>query len=124
MQRLQVYCLLFVLSVFIGVSTMTNTQTHAQGATPTTAAPLVYEGLTFPKLPYVSRWIEVNGVKIHYIEGGDPGANPILFLHGIPTWSYIWRNVMPIVEPAGRVIAIDLVGFGRSDRPDKDRKST
>src|SRR5215831_11242063 len=114
MQRLRVYCLLFALSVSIGVSTMT----HAQNATPTTTVPLVYKGLAFPKLPYASRLIEVNGVKIHYIEGGDPGANPILFLHGIPTWSYIWRNVMPVVEPAGRVIALDFVGFGRSDRPD------
>src|SRR5260370_32878714 len=58
------------------------------------------------------------GIRIQYIEGGNPGADPILFLHGIPTWSYIWRNVMPVVEPSGRVIALDFVGFGRSERPD------
>lgn len=92
--------------------------THAQEATPSTTAPVVYDGLTFPELAYASRWIEVNGVRLHYIEGGDTGADPILFLHGIPTWSYIWRDVMPVVEPAGRVIALDFVGFGRSDRPD------
>ncbi len=92
--------------------------THAQEATPSAVAPVVYDGLTFPELPYASRWIEVNGVRLHYIEGGDASADPILFLHGIPTWSYIWRDVMPVVEPAGRVIALDFVGFGRSDRPD------
>jgi haloalkane dehalogenase len=92
--------------------------THAQEATPPAVAPVVYDGLTFPELPYSSRWVEVNGVRLHYIEGGDTGAEPILFLHGIPTWSYIWRDVMPVVEPAGRVIALDFVGFGRSDRPD------
>jgi haloalkane dehalogenase len=80
------------------------------------ATPVKYEGLTFPELPYRSRWIEVNGVKLHYMEGGDPTADPVLFLHGIPTWSYIWRDVMPVVEPVGRVIALDFVGFGRSDK--------
>lgn len=80
--------------------------------------PLVYRDITFPELPYPSRWIEVNGVRMHYLEGGDPEGEPILFIHGNPTWSYLWRNIMPIVEPAGRVIAVDLVGLGRSDKPD------
>ncbi len=92
--------------------------TNTQDATPSVATPVIYEGLEFPELPYVSRWVEVDGIRIHYIEGGNPGADPILFLHGIPTWSYIWRNVMPVVEPTGRVIALDFVGFGRSERPD------
>lgn len=82
----------------------------------TSMMPVVYDGLAFPELPYPSRWIEVGGVKMHYIEGGDPNADPILFLHGIPTWSFIWRSVMPVVEPAGRVMALDFVGFGRSDK--------
>lgn len=112
MRRLIACCLLFVLSIFTGV----NIMTHAQEATTTPVAPVVYDGLTFPELPYASRWIEVNGVRLHYIEGGDAGADPILFLHGIPTWSYIWRDVLPVVEPAGRVIALDFVGFGRSDK--------
>lgn len=112
MRRLQICCLLFVLSIFTGVPTMTQAQET------TAAAPVVYDGLEFPELPYASRWIEVNRVRLHYIEGGDAGTDPILFLHGIPTWSYIWRDVMPVVEPAGRVIALDFVGFGRSDRPD------
>ncbi len=114
MRKLQVCFILFVLSIFTGVTTMTQ----AQDATVSPAAPVVYDRLTFPNLPYLSRWIEVNGVKMHYIEGGDASTDPILFLHGIPTWSYIWRDIMPVVEPAGRVIALDFVGFGRSDRPD------
>ena len=92
--------------------------TNTQDATPSVATPVIYEGLAFPELPYVSRWVEVDGIRIHSIEGGNPGADPILFLHGIPTWSYLWRNVMPVVEPSGRVIALDFVGFGRSERPD------
>lgn len=90
--------------------------THAQDVSPSVAAPIVYDDLTFPELPYVSRWIEVDGIRLHYMEGGDPKADPILFLHGIPTWSYIWRDIMPVVQPAGRVIAFDFAGFGRSDK--------
>jgi haloalkane dehalogenase len=53
---------------------------------------------------------------MHYVEQGK--GDPILFLHGNPEWSYIWRNIIPIVSAQGRCIAPDLVGFGKSDKPD------
>lgn len=53
---------------------------------------------------------------MHYVEAGE-GA-PILFLHGNPAWSYIWRNVLPHVASVGRCVALDLIGMGRSDKPD------
>ena len=45
-------------------------------------------------------------------------GDPILFLHGNPTWSYLWRNIIPYLAPQGRCIALDLIGMGRSDKPD------
>ena len=66
--------------------------------------------------PYPSQFVEVEGVPMHYVEAGS-GA-PFLFIHGNPTSSYLWRNVMPYVECQGRVIAIDLIGMGNSDKPD------
>lgn len=54
--------------------------------------------------------------KVHYIEAGS--GNPILFLHGIPTSCYIWRNIIPYLSTLGRCIAPDLIGFGQSDKPD------
>ncbi len=87
----------------------------AQAQTPPQS--LVYEGIEFPALPYASRWIEVDGAKMHYMEAGDPAGRPILLLHGNPTWSYLWRNVMPHLEDSGRVIALDLLGMGKSDKP-------
>lgn len=90
----------------------------AQAQTGDPQPPIVYEGLEVPELPYASRWIEVNGAKMHYMETGDPGGTPILLLHGQPTWSYLWRNVMPHLEDSGRVIALDLIGMGLSDKPD------
>jgi haloalkane dehalogenase len=53
-----------------------------------------------------------------YRESGDPGAPTVLFLHGNPTSSYIWRNVIPSVAPIAHCIAPDLIGFGQSGKPD------
>lgn len=66
--------------------------------------------------PYESHFVEVHGSKMHYIEQGE--GDPILFLHGNPTSSYLWRNVIPHVSSLGRCIAPDLIGMGKSDKPD------
>ncbi|MEO8401339.1 MAG: haloalkane dehalogenase [Gammaproteobacteria bacterium] len=66
--------------------------------------------------PYDSHFVDVYGSKMHYIEEGT--GDPILFLHGIPTSSYLWRNVIPHLASLGRCIAPDLIGFGKSDKPD------
>jgi len=55
---------------------------------------------------------------MHYVDEGPPAAAPVLLLHGEPTWSYLYRKMIPGLVAAGhRVIAPDLVGFGRSDKP-------
>lgn len=66
--------------------------------------------------PFESKYIEVNNSKIHYIDVGE--GDPVLFLHGNPTSSYLWRNIIPHVQPLGRCIAPDLIGMGKSDKPD------
>ncbi len=68
--------------------------------------------------PFESKFIEVEGSKIHYVEEGT--GDPILFLHGNPTSSYLWRNVIPYAAKVGRAIASDLIGMGKSDKPDID----
>ncbi len=65
---------------------------------------------------YASNFAEVFGSQMHYVEHGD--GDPVLFLHGQPTWSYLWRNVMKELEGTGQLIALDLIGYGRSDKPD------
>ncbi len=65
--------------------------------------------------PYKSKFVEVHGARMHYVERGD--GRVFLFMHGNPAWSYLWRNVMPGVADVGRCVAFDLVGFGRSARP-------
>jgi len=66
--------------------------------------------------PYQSRYVDVLGSRMHYVEDGT--GDPVLFLHGQPTWSYLWRSVLPELEGKGRLIAVDLIGYGLSHRPD------
>ena len=57
-------------------------------------------------------------LRVHYVDEGPRGAAPVLLLHGEPSWSYLYRHMIPVLARAGhRVIAPDLVGFGRSDKP-------
>ena len=69
-----------------------------------------------PAFPFESKFFDVRGSKMHYVEQGE--GEPILFLHGNPTSSYLWRNIIPHVSTHGRCIAPDLIGMGRSDKPD------
>lgn len=64
---------------------------------------------------YPSTFVDVLDSRMHYVESGV--GDPILFLHGNPTSSYLWRNVMPHLTPVARCIAPDLIGMGRSDKP-------
>ena len=65
---------------------------------------------------FKSNYIDILGSKMHYIEAGE--GNPLLFIHGVPTYSYLWRNIIPQVKHHGRCIAVDLMGMGYSDKPD------
>ncbi len=66
--------------------------------------------------PYTKQYVEVDGHKMAYVEVGS--GDPIVFLHGNPTSSYLWRNVIPHLEKSGRCIAPDLIGMGDSQKLD------
>jgi haloalkane dehalogenase len=70
------------------------------------------------EFPCESKFIEIKGSKMHYIDEGK--GTPFLFLHGNPTSNYLWRNIIPHIIPHGRAIAPDLIGMGKSDKPDID----
>ena len=62
-------------------------------------------------------YMNIQGLRIHYLDEGPRDAAPILLLHGEPTWSYLFRKMIPVFTAAGhRVIVPDMVGFGRSDK--------
>lgn len=69
--------------------------------------------------PFPSRYVDVLGERMHYVESGPVSGPVVLFLHGNPTSSYLWRNIIPHVAQSGaRCIAPDLIGCGKSDKPD------
>ena len=68
--------------------------------------------------PFSPNYITVDGLRIHYVDSGQNEWETILLMHGEPSWSYLYRKMIPILTQKGfRVIAPDLVGFGKSDKP-------
>jgi haloalkane dehalogenase len=72
-----------------------------------------FEGL--PGWDFEPRYVEQDGLRMHYVDEGA-GA-PVLFLHGEPTWAYLYRKVIPRLTASHRCVAPDYFGFGRSDKP-------
>jgi haloalkane dehalogenase len=67
---------------------------------------------------FVPHYLDVGGLRVHYVDEGPRDAPPVLLLHGEPSWSYLYRKMIPILVAAGhRAVAPDLIGFGRSDKP-------
>lgn len=72
---------------------------------------------------FAPRYLEIDDteggrLRMHYLDEGPPDAPPVLVMHGEPTWCYLYRHMIPVFTAAGhRVIAPDLIGFGRSDKP-------
>ena len=76
-----------------------------------------------PDYPFAPQYLSVTDadgteLRIHYLDEGPRDASPILLMHGEPSWSYLYRKFVPdLVARGHRVIAPDLIGFGRSDKP-------
>ena len=72
-----------------------------------------------PDYPFSPHYLDVEpGLRMHYVDEGPRDASPVLMLHGEPSWSYLYRHMIPLVAEAGhRVLAPDLIGFGKSDKP-------
>jgi haloalkane dehalogenase len=71
-----------------------------------------------PGYPFEPHYVQVDGLRMHYVDEGPPTADPVLLLHGEPSWSYLYRKMIPTITAAGlRAVAPDLIGFGKSDKP-------
>jgi haloalkane dehalogenase len=71
-----------------------------------------------PGYDFAPHYVEIDGLRMHYVDEGSTDANPVLLLHGEPSWSYLYRKMIPLLVAAGhRVITPDLIGFGKSDKP-------
>jgi haloalkane dehalogenase len=71
-----------------------------------------------PGYPFMPHYVTIDGLRMHYVDEGPGKSEVVLMLHGQPSWSYLYRRMIPPIAAAGyRVIAVDLVGMGRSDKP-------
>ena len=71
-----------------------------------------------PDFGYQPRYADVGGLRMAYVQAGPDDGEPVLLLHGEPSWSFLYRTLLPVLADAGlRAIAPDLIGFGRSDKP-------
>ena len=68
-----------------------------------------------PGFPYEPHYVDQDGLRMHYLDEGE--GDPVLCLHGEPTWSFLYRKMIPGLAAAARVVAPDYFGFGRSDKP-------
>jgi haloalkane dehalogenase len=68
-----------------------------------------------PGYAFEPHYEEIEGVRVHFVDEGD--GDPVLLLHGEPTWSYLYRKIIVPLSARARIIAPDLLGFGRSDKP-------
>lgn len=74
----------------------------------------------FEGWPFAERWLQLDGLAIHYVDEGS-GSRPVVMVHGNPAWSYMWRRLLPAITGSGhRVLAFDLMGFGKSEKPHPD----
>jgi haloalkane dehalogenase len=70
-----------------------------------------------PGYSFEPHYVEQDGLRLHYVDEGEREAEPVLLLHGEPSWSFLYRKMIPALTPMARVVAPDYFGFGRSDKP-------
>jgi haloalkane dehalogenase len=75
--------------------------------------------LNLAEYPFEPHYLEIeDGLRVHYVDEGPKNGTPILMMHGEPTWSFLYRKMIPVFAAAGfRALAPDLIGFGKSDKP-------
>ena len=73
---------------------------------------------SLPDYDFAPHYVDIDGMRMHYVDEGPRDGEVVLLLHGEPSWSYLYRHMIPPLRDAGlRVIAPDLIGFGKSDKP-------
>jgi haloalkane dehalogenase len=109
----------FIFPTAVAVLSITGaTMTKEQGTAPMNVLRTPEERFArLPDFPYAPHYVEVEGgQRMHYIDEGR-GDEVILCIHGEPSWCYLYRKMVPTLAAQGRVIAPDMIGFGRSDKP-------
>lgn len=111
-----VFVILFVLIVAVVTVISLQSSPHWETAKTVRTSESRFDNL--PDYPFQPNYVEVEGYRIHYVDEGPKSGQTVLLMHGQPSWSYLYRHMIPLLTEAGfRVIAPDNVGFGKSDKP-------
>lgn len=100
----------------LGLLLVTFFATSCANIIPMMAPSVDHEENISPDFNYKSQFMSINGEKIHYVDEGQ--GDVVILVHGNPTSSYLWRNIIPTLSKTHRVIALDLIGMGKSSKPD------
>ena len=104
--------------IWLATATIIATTLHAEQIRPGVYRTPDEHFENLPDYDFEPHYADINGYRMHYVDEGPSDADPILLLHGEPTWAYLYRHMIPPLAEAGhRVIVPDLIGFGRSDKP-------
>ena len=108
--------LVVILAAVVAVFSLQSSQTWSKAEKVVRTPDEAFENL--PDYPFKANYVDSLGYRIHYVDEGPRDGQVILLMHGQPTWSYLYRHMIPVLANAGfRVIAPDNVGFGKSDKP-------
>jgi pimeloyl-ACP methyl ester carboxylesterase len=114
-----VRCTTTTLLLSLAVSGAVNAQTRTAAAK--SIAPRATTAVAGKPVTVRYKYVDVDGHKVFYREAGNPAAPNVLLLHGFPTSSHMYRNLIPLLADRYHVIAPDLLGFGNSDAPDRTK---
>ncbi len=105
-------------TLFLAMTGLVVTHSAAQPVRPDALRTPDERFAELPGWDYAPQYEVVDGYRLHYVDEGPRDGEVVLLLHGEPTWSYLYRKMIPVLTEAGlRAIAPDLLGFGRSDKP-------
>jgi haloalkane dehalogenase len=115
-RRLTIRNALYAASDYHRANRIARTRTDEQNVNVLRTPDARFENL--PDYDFPARYVDVDGLRMHYVDEGPADGDPVLLLHGEPSWSYLYRHMIPPLRAAGlRAIAPDLIGFGKSDKP-------
>jgi len=120
---LKVTLIVLIILLFASIATVLLLQSSSEWTTGKTVRTPDSRFESLPDYSFKPNYVEVQGYRIHYVDEGPKDGEVVLLMHGQPSWSYLYRHMIPLLADLGyRVIAPDNVGFGKSDKP-VDRSS-
>jgi len=114
----KIICVILVIAIIAALTAIVSMQAPTKWKVGEIVRTPESQFENLPDYAFEPNYVEVKGYRIHYVDQGPKDGPVVLLMHGQPSWSYLYRHMIPLLSDAGyRVIAPDNVGFGKSDKP-------